>query len=230
MMSTPTSAQTLTLQLVFDPTNGICTTYGRFALDTPTLRSKVWIQNIGSSNPVVLPGNTASVTVLGSDPNTPVIQILLITSLPSGWSWSKSSGNDPYSVRITAVFGRAHHGNLRDQAYATPFSLHNQETTKLCTVFDQTYGTTASPIGSNNQCLLSLGVARFHSSALTSISPTSFTSQSGPGAFTITGVNLAGATLQWSPGASAFNVQTAATQITARLSRNQTMMAFPVPV
>ena len=159
------------------------------------------------------PGGPANVKVLSSDPNTPTIQILLVANLPTGWKWRLDDTG--HSVRITAVFGRAHHGTLRDQWYATPFSRGNQNSTKLCTVFDQTYGSATAPLGSNAQCLLSLGVARFHSATLTSISPSSIGAQTGATQFTITGGNLAGATLSWSPSAVYGSIaSTSATQIT----------------
>ncbi len=219
MPSTPT-AQTLTLQLIFDPTNRLCKKFGRFLPDDPshhlTERSDVWILNI-DTNPVIQPGQSASVTVLSADPNTPLIQILIIGKLPPKWAWR--IGKDGYAARITSVFGRAHHANERKQTFATPFSLHNGDSTELSTVFDQTYGTAVNPIGTNNQCLISLGFARFHTApapVLTSISPTTFTSQS-PAPFTIVGANLPDATLEWSSGTTASGITVSATQITGLL-------------
>jgi hypothetical protein len=213
---------TLSLQLVFSPTDPVCLTYGRFSTDVSggslNQRSKVWIQD-----GTVLGDITPSVTILSSDPGTPMIQICVVANLPLGWSWA--TGLDGYCLRITAVFGRAHHGTQREQAYASPFSIHNQDSTSIATVFDQHYSNVSGNpknypvIPNNNQGVLTIGFARFRSAAppqLTAISPTTYYSQD-PNTYTITGVNLLGATPQWGGGVTATVTTNTATVISGML-------------
>jgi hypothetical protein len=209
---------TLTLQLVFNPQNPNAP-FGRFSkydsTAPTTLQSEVWILVPVTGPPSITRDKNASVQVLNSDPNSPTVQIGVIGNLPTGWAFA--TGDTGYAMRITAVFGRAHHAAERDQSYASPFSVGNQGPSPS-TVFDKTYS--LSDIV-NNQCLLVLGVARLHSAppapVLSSINPATFPSQAGSIGFTIAGQNLSGATLQWSAGVTPSISQITATQITGSL-------------
>src|SRR5438270_7648523 len=112
---------TLTLQRLFSPTDPDCQRYGRFSKDVKHgqigQRSKVWILDTGSGQPAITSDHMGHVTVLGSDPNTPTVQIRVIGNLPQGWTWATDAQG--HSMRITAVFGRAHHASERDQTYAS---------------------------------------------------------------------------------------------------------------
>ena len=205
---------TLTLQLILNPTDRNVP-YGRFVADTPggqlNQRSMAWITDTGNGSPTVSSDNTTSVMIISADPDTPWIQIRIIANLPTGWSWV--DGPDGDAMEITAIFGRSKHARQREQAFASPFSVSDQASLQVSAVFNQDFPSTgieSTGIGYSGgmtyQRSLTLGHARFHSAApprLTSITPSTFYSQS-PNNFAIAGQNLqTGDTLQWSAGVSA---------------------------
>ncbi len=150
---------TLTLQLVFDPSNTSYTPYGRFLPDPGssapiTQRSKVWILNTGNGNPVVSPDNPGTPIAISKQQGVQV-QINIIASLPAGYSW----GPDPYPIKVGVVFGRAHHPSRRNQDYASPFALANVTPPTVCAIFEQWF--TAAQLGTAYDALVPLGAPAF---------------------------------------------------------------------
>ena len=162
------SQKTLTLQLVFDPSNDTYTGVGRFLPDpgdtypqTPlSQRSKIWILDRADGTQSVVPDSDGYAVKAQAD--APLVRIHVLMN--------KNSGNlvdwDGYALRMTAVFGRAHHAENSDNDFASPFVLKGSHPAVVAASFGiEVDAATAQQQGA----LLELGAPHFydpHSPAL----------------------------------------------------------------
>jgi hypothetical protein len=155
-------ATTLTLQLLFDPSNDTFTNVGRFLPDpgdtyTPQTplneRSKIWIFVDEDGSQIVVPDSNGYSIQMGDD--SPSVQIRVLKSGTDG----EFAEVDGYALRIAAVFGRAHRAPGK-QDYASPFALKGSRPPVVGATFQADFD--KDHAGAKEGCMLVLGQPEFY--------------------------------------------------------------------